>query len=409
MPCLAPRRSFLPGGSRIPTNRFRWRRAAPRGYASHPSRAGPWMPGAPGQHKATFMRHALIMAGGAGTRLWPLSRRERPKQFLRLFGGKSLLRLAFERVAGLMDAANTWVITSQGYLDQVADELPELPPANFIGEPVGRDTANAIGLATHLIAARDRDATMAVFTADHLITPLDRFHAALRSGLDAAESHPGSLVTFGIRPTEPHTGYGYIEAGEPVSPGVHRAAAFHEKPSQALAAKYVASGRHFWNSGMFAWRAGASIAALERHLPQNARALAAIAADWHTPRRASAEAAFARLPRVSIDYAVMEKADAVLVVPMDVDWRDVGSWTALTAAHPCDDRGNTVLADRALLTDCAGNVVVSDGEHLVALLGVRDLVVVHSADATLICHKTQAERLKELVAERQARFGEQYE
>jgi mannose-1-phosphate guanylyltransferase len=355
------------------------------------------------------MRHALIMAGGAGTRLWPLSRRERPKQLLRLFGGKSLLRLAYERVSGLCDAANTWVITSQSYLDQAADELPELPAANFIGEPVGRDTANAIGLAAHLIATRDPNATMAIFTADHLINPVDRFHAALRVGLDAAETRPDSLVTFGIRPTEPHTGYGYVETGEPVSPGVQRAVAFREKPSHALAAEYAVSGRHLWNSGMFAWRAGAIIAALERHLPQNAGTLASIAADWHTSRRAAAEAAFTRLPRVSIDYAVLEHAESVLVVAMDVDWRDVGSWTALAAAHQPDAGGNRVLADRALLVDSSGSVVVSEDEHLIALLGVRDVVVVRSGDATLICHTSQVERLKELAAERQARFGELYE
>ena len=355
------------------------------------------------------MRHALIMAGGSGTRLWPLSRRDRPKQLLRLFGGESLLRLAYERIAGLFEPGNTWVITSQSYVDQVAGELPELPPDNLIGEPVGRDTANAIGLAAHLVAARDADATMAVFTADHLIGPLDRFHVAVRCGLDAAEAYGDHLVTFGIRPTSAHTGYGYVERGDRVADGVHRAAGFREKPTQAVAEQYVAGGGHFWNSGMFVWRARTIMDMLARYAPRNASTLATIATDWHTARRARAEAAFAQLQRISIDYAVMEKAECVLVVEMSVDWRDVGSWTALAETQQADAAGNVALAERALVVDGANNLVVSEDDHLVTLIGVQDLVVVHSGDATLICHRSQVERLKELVEPRQARFGPEYE
>jgi mannose-1-phosphate guanylyltransferase len=224
------------------------------------------------------MRHAVIMAGGSGTRLWPLSRRMRPKQLLRLFEGASLLQLARHRLEGLFAPAQIWVITSASYRDLVAAELPDLPTENLIGEPVGRDTANAIGLAANLLAQRDPDATMAVFTADHLISPQEPFAVAIRAGLDAAEAYPDSLVSFGITPDSPFSGYGYVRRGEPVAPRVYRVAEFKEKPAREQAEHYVRSGQYLWNSGMFAWRVSTILAELQRHLPTNAALLAALAA-----------------------------------------------------------------------------------------------------------------------------------
>lgn len=355
------------------------------------------------------MEHALIMAGGAGTRLWPLSRRQRPKQLLRLIEGRSLLELSCERLRGLFDPARIWVITSADYLAQVAAALPDVPRANLIGEPMGRDTLNAIGLAASLIRARDADATMAVFTADHVITPVERFQAAVQRGLAAATQHADHLVTFGIRPRAPHTGYGYVQRGAALASGVWRVAAFKEKPPRDVAEQYVASGQYAWNSGMFAWRAATILDEIAKHAPENARGLAALAEGWQSADSARRATAFAALPKISIDYAVMEKAAHVLMVEMDVDWRDVGSWTALATTHPADAAGNTLIAPRVLSADSHGNIVVSEDDHLITLLGVRDLVVVRSGDATLICHKDHVEQLKPLTQQRQAAFGEQYE
>lgn len=356
------------------------------------------------------MRHALIMAGGSGTRLWPLSRRKRPKQLLRLFDNQSLLQHARRRLAGLFEPANIWVITSQSYIDLVRNELPDIPRENLIGEPEGRDTANAVGLAAHLLARRDPDGAMAVFTADHIITPVDRFQASIRRGLDAAEAHPASLVTFGITPDSPHTGYGYIHKGNELSKGVSQVMEFREKPSLADAVAYLNSGAYLWNSGMFVWRTQTILAELERCLPENNRALRELAGSWKvlsgTERAARM---FSAVPKISIDFGVMEKAKNVLVVEMDCKWQDLGSWTAIAATREPDADGNVVVAPQTMTLDARDNIVVSDNGHLLVLLGVSDLVVVHSGDATLVCRKDQEQRLKELVKLREAKFGSTFE
>lgn len=356
------------------------------------------------------MRHAVIMAGGAGTRLWPLSRKLRPKQLLRLFDGQSLLQIARRRLTGLFEPANIWIITSAHYLDQVAAELPDIPRANLIGEPMGRDTANAIGLAATLLARRDPDATMAVFTADHIITPQNRFAAAIATGLTAAEQHADTLITFGITPLGPHTGYGYLHRGEQVGPGVYRVAEFKEKPSRDVAEQYLRTGEYYWNSGMFAWRGAAILAELARCLPENAAGLQALAADWERIAGTDECAArFGGLRKISIDFGVMEHARRALLVEMNCNWRDLGSWLSIASECTPDAANNVALAPRALLVAGRDNVVVSESDHLLVLLGVNDLVVVHSNDATLVCRRDQVEKIKDLVARRTERFGERYE
>jgi mannose-1-phosphate guanylyltransferase len=354
-------------------------------------------------------RHAVIMAGGSGTRLWPLSRRSRPKQLLRLFDGQSLLALARRRLTDLFAPENIWVITSAQYLDQVAAALPDIPRANLIGEPVGRDTANAIGVAANILALRDADATMAVFTADHLISPQEDFAKAIEIGLSAAERNPDSLITFGIIPDQAHTGYGYVRKGAAEAAQVFRVAEFKEKPDTQTAQRYLAAGEYLWNAGIFAWRVTALLAELRRQLPENAQVLAAIAPAWRAGRCPQGEVEqFAALPKISIDYAVMEHAADVLIVPMMCHWVDVGSWAAMAMNFKPDKNGNIALASRSLVVDGESNIIVNEGDHLIAALGVSDLIVVHSADATLICHRSHEQDIRHLVELVSRSFGEHY-
>lgn len=356
------------------------------------------------------MRHAVIIAGGSGTRLWPISRRNRPKQLMRLFGGASLLQLAVRRVADIFEPRNTWVITSAAYIDLVARELPEIPRENLIGEPMGRDTANAVGLGAYLIARRDPDATMAVFTADHMISPPDRFRAAIEAGLDAAERFPDALVTFGVTPDSPQTGYGYVRRGERRGPTTFSVAEFKEKPTLEKAREFLASGEYLWNSGMFAWRVSAIRDEIRRCLPNNAAILDELTADWPAvTTRADFAARFESLPRISIDFGVMEKASHVLVVEMPCQWLDLGSWTAIGQTARPDATRNAVVAPRALLIQSSGNVVVSETDHLIVGLGVEDLVIVHSPDATLVCRKDNVQLIKDLVDPRRSAYGELFE
>jgi mannose-1-phosphate guanylyltransferase len=353
-------------------------------------------------------RYAVIMAGGAGTRLWPLSRRNRPKQLLRLFDGKSLLRGAFERLAGFVGPDRIYVITGDDHLPQVAEQLPELPAANLIGEPCGRDTANAVCLSACVLAARDPAAVMGVFTADHIIRPIEKFHRAVEQGYAAAAAHPDALVTFGIRPSIPHTGLGYVQRGESLGGDAYAVREFKEKPDRPTAEQYLA-GDYYWNSGMFVWRVDTILGELRRHLPDSANKLRGIADAWDAPDRPARLAeTYPTLQKNSIDYAVMEKARRVLVVEMNCDWLDVGSWPALAAALTPDESGNVSTAERTAVLDGRSNILVSEGNHLIAAIGVDDLVVVHSEDATLVCRREDAQRIKDLVAELERRFGRQY-
>jgi mannose-1-phosphate guanylyltransferase len=365
------------------------------------------------------VRHAVIMAGGSGTRLWPLSRAERPKQLLDVVAGgnggaHSLLAEAFERLRAVLPAEQIWVCTAARYGAQVAAALPELRADRLILEPVARDTANAVGLAAALVADVDPDAELAVVSADHVIRPVDRFAAVLETAYEALAARPRSLVTLGITPTSPATGFGYVQRGAATEvDGVAEAASFREKPDRATAEEYLASGQYLWNSGMFVWRARTVLDALAEHLPESADGLARIVAAPAGPARERVLAeVFPTLPKISVDYAVLEPAAAepgrVLVADLDVDWLDVGSWPAL--AHPLetDEAGNAVRGP-AVVVDGAGNIVFSDDpDHLVALVGVRDSVVVHTADVTMVCAVSDAERVKQLLAAVGERYGPRF-
>jgi mannose-1-phosphate guanylyltransferase len=365
------------------------------------------------------VRHAVIMAGGSGTRLWPLSRAERPKQLLDVVaeadgGAHSLLAEAFTRLRAVLPAEQIWVCTAARYGDLVRSALPELSAERLILEPVARDTANAVGLAAALVADADPDAELAVVSADHVIRPVERFAAALYTAYDLLATRPRSLVTLGITPTSPATGFGYIHRGAPTElAGASEVAAFREKPDRATAEQYLASGEFSWNSGMFVWRARTVLDALADHLPETAAGLERIvAAPAGAARDAVLTEVFPTLPKISVDYAVLEPAAAepgrVLVVDLDVEWLDVGSWPALAGTLDTDGDGNASRG-MSVLVDSARNVVFSDDpEHLVALVGVHDSVVVHTADVTMVCPVGEAERVKELLAAVEARRAGQY-
>ncbi|MGY1619673.1 mannose-1-phosphate guanylyltransferase [Geodermatophilus sp. SYSU D00691] len=368
------------------------------------------------------MRHAVIMAGGSGTRLWPLSRAERPKQLLDVVaepggGAHSLLAEAFTRLQAVLPTENIWVCTAARYGAQVRAALPELGPDRLVLEPVARDTANAVGLAAALVADVDPDAELAVVSADHVIRPVERFAAALRTAFDALAPRPDALVTLGIVPTAPATGFGYVQRGPATEvSGVAEAASFREKPDLGTAEQYVASGEYLWNSGMFVWRARTVLDALADHLPETAKGLARVVAEPPGPARDAVLAeVFPTLPKISVDYAVLEPAATepgrVLVAALDVEWLDVGSWPALalTLERTADADGGNAVRGLAVTLDADGNIVFSDDpEHLVALVGVRDSVVVHTADVTMVAPVAEAERVKALLAAVEGRHGSRF-
>ncbi len=365
------------------------------------------------------MRHAVIMAGGSGTRLWPLSRAQRPKQLLDVVadddgGAHSLLEEAFTRLEAVLPAEQIWVCTAARYADMVRAALPRLRADRLVLEPMARDTANAVGLTAALVADVDPDAELAVVSADHVIRPVERFVAALTTAYDLLGVRPRALVTLGVTPTSPATGFGYVQKGAPTEvAGAAEAASFREKPDRETAEAYLASGEYVWNSGMFVWRAQTVLDALADHLPESAKGLARIVAAPAGPERDAVLAeVFPTLPKISVDYAVLEPAAAepgrVAVVDLDVEWLDVGSWPALAGTLETDAEGNAARGLRVLL-DSSGNVVLSDDpDHLVALLGVRNCVVVHTADVTMVCPVSDAERVKQLLAEVEARHGSRF-
>ncbi len=365
------------------------------------------------------MQYGVIMAGGAGTRLWPLSRGDRPKQLLPVVRGRSLLQLSYERLRGILPAERIFVCTGAAHGQQVLENLPELPHENLLGEPEGRDTANAVGFPAAVLQKRDNDAVFAVVTADHVIEPVDQFQSSIKTAFDVVGRQPNALVTFGIIPTHGHTGLGYIHRGEALMGvrGAYKVLAFREKPDKPTADRYVESGRYYWNSGMFVWRADTVLNELATHLPDAHRGLMQRAEAWGTAAQDSVlSEVYPRLPKISIDYAVMEPASQgkgkaqVVVVEMPIQWLDIGSWPALAETIAMDEKDNAVDAGNVILIDSDDNIIISQDEgHLISTIGLSDMIIIHTRDATLVCPKREAQRVKEVVMRVRETFGGRYQ
>lgn len=353
--------------------------------------------------------YAVIMAGGSGTRLWPRSRVARPKQFLDLTSNATMLQEARERLYPLIPPERTIIVTNALHRIAVAEQLPRVPTENILGEPEGRGTAAAIGLAAAYLRARDPDAIMAVLTADHLIARPDVFRAVLDAAARVAAE--GWLVTLGIQPEYPETGYGYVERGEeiPISLAfaAYAVARFEEKPKRERAEEFVMSGRHSWNSGMFIWRVDRILEEMGRQLPELRAGLDAIGAAVGTPDEVATLArVWPSLPRTTIDYGVMEKAERVVVIPVEIGWNDVGSWSSVYDVLPKDERGNAVVGQHLSL-ETSGSLIYTPN-RLVATVGLENMIVVDTGDAILICPRDRAQDVKAIVSQLQQQGKQDY-
>src|SRR5216110_2572885 len=342
--------------------------------------------------------YALILAGGSGERFWPLSRRACPKQLLRLVSDKTLLEETLGRLEGVVPPDHTLILTNTDQEGAVRKLLGGFPKENIIAEPAKRDTAAAVALGTGWVVARDHAATMLILPADHIIANQEAFQKTLALAAEAAEE-TGELVTIGIKPTWACPGYGYIEQGTPVrlrkrSDAVHRVLRFREKPNLDLAESFLRKGNFRWNAGMFVWSVPTVLREFNRQAPELADFISQLRAPENFEK--ALRERFSKLPRISFDYAIMEKADRVLVVEASFDWDDIGSWRAVANYFEKDKHGNA--ANRAITAlDSSNNIVFEENGTTIALLGVHDLIVVRTPDALLVCHRHEAERIKDFI------------
>lgn len=357
------------------------------------------------------MLHAVIMAGGSGTRFWPQSRQKLPKQLLRLAGDRTMIQQTLDRCRGWVDPAQAWVVTNEIQAPETARQLPEIPAPNILIEPAARNTAPCVGLAAVEILLKDPEGIMFVLPADHVIETNEAFASAAKRAVEIVEADHGRLVLFGVTPSFPATGYGYIERGASIeedSPRVYAVNAFREKPHQSLAEQYLREGRFFWNCGIFCWKAKTILSLLEQFEPELYAGLMKISDGIRAGQGpAVIKSVFPTLKSISIDYAVLERAQAVVVVEAPFQWDDVGSWLSLPRLNGSDSEGNTV--DGAFCgVDTQGCIIRTSNDHLVATLGLRNLIIVHTPDATLVADASQSERIKEVLGQLEKQSRKEY-
>ena len=358
------------------------------------------------------MLHAVIMAGGTGTRFWPVSRAATPKQLLNLVGEQSMIQATAARLAGLVPPERQMVVTNRSLVAAIARQLPQLTAESIVGEPCKRDTAPCVGLAAVLIAHADPDGTMVVMPADHAIQSVNAFQQAVLRAANFVDEHPEQLVTYGIKPTYPAESFGYIERGEALpqtgdSQPMYVAHQFHEKPSSDVAEEYLRAGTFYWNSGIFVWKASTILRALGDFEPEMSRHLTEIAAAiGRSDFSATLDAEFAAIEGKSIDYAIMERYGDVVVTEATFDWDDVGSWQSLARLRGVDGENNTV-AGQHLGVKTSGCTIRSEN-HLVVTVGLEDCIVVHTPDATLVARLQDEESIRDVVDLIRARGWDEY-
>jgi mannose-1-phosphate guanylyltransferase len=350
---------------------------------------------------------AVIMAGGSGTRLWPLSRQARPKQTLQIGRPESLFQLAVQRLEGLFPPERILVVTIAEQAQLFQQQVPAIPAENYLLEPLPRGTASVVGLAAVAIHQRNPHACMAILTADHFIGNAERFRLLLQTGYEVAQNN--YLVTLGITPTYPATGYGYIQFGQSIGQfegaDVFQALKFKEKPSEELAANFIAGGDHAWNSGMFIWQVQDILEEFALQMPALSSQLQVIAEAWDTPQReAVLQQVWPQVKAQTIDYGIMEGARRVAVIPAaGLEWNDVGSWESLFEVLPADEHGNIVQARQVLSIDSSGTLVYAENsDRLIVTIGTDDLIVVDTGDVIMVCSRSQAQKVKEAVSQLKA-------
>lgn len=362
--------------------------------------------------KKNSNRYCVIMCGGVGSRFWPFSRNEKPKQFLDFFGtGRSLLQMTVDRILPLIGYENIILVSNEAYADIIRSQLPEIKEENILLEPARRNTAPCVCWAARHIWSRNPEGSMVILPADHLILREDNFRSSIEEGFDFVEQDD-ALLTLGLKPSEPHTGYGYIQEGKPVKnfPGISKVKSFTEKPAYEMARLFVDSGEFFWNAGIFLWKAKTVLDAFSQYAPEIFQTLEAPAETYVSPEKEKEfiKEAFPQCINISVDYAIMERVDNVYVKRVNFGWSDLGSWKALYDSSPTNADGNVTQGCKVLTQDCKGSLFAVNGDKIIVAAGLNDYIVADNGNALLIFPKNEEQKIRNIVNDVKNRFGEKF-